>query len=417
MGVSTAKGTDSGARIEDELPDLSKLLQRAWQLRRQVFSLVVVFTVMIFATVFWVKCQYSSEGFLRAPRKFAEYNAHKAALWDGETLRGYLRANKKLDDQNGRYLLDALNERFVQSHLKAVQALSKDDLRYIADAKGAPEAAGILGFSISFSDGSPENAQARVELMGNYVKDTMLSEDLRDAIYIKAGETKAKKQLIDNQIIQKRLALEQAVSRLGAARAIANRYPEASKMESRQLLSTGNDKDSSRYLSPMAQLVGAETEIADLKSQLALLERDAEQNALRSEFYGRIERRSKQVETGKALLAEFVGIGQSVFKDQTLADDKTREVYNQIMLVAEHMQNKHVTEARFVSGPTLPENRSGPTPLILALLSLIAGTVLAITLVLLFDTARAPDVRDGGDEAAPADEGAPEDNLRPARTA
>ena len=417
MAASTIKRTDSVASIEEELLDLSTLLHRSWQLRRQVFFLAAIFACLIFAAVFWVKCQYSSEGFLRAPRKFSEYNAHKAALWDGETLRGYLKENKKLDDKNGRYLLGALNERFVQAHLQPVQPLSKDDLRYIADAKSTVEAAGILGFSISFSDRSPQDAQARVELMGDYAKDTMLSEDLRDTIYTKAGEAKAKKQLIDNQIIQKRVALEQSMRRLEAARAIANRYPEASKMESRQLLSTGNDKDSTRYLSPMAQLVGTETEMADLKSQLALLERDAEQNALRREFYGRIEQRSKQVETGKALLAEFVKTVQSVFKDKSLADDQTREVYNQIMLVAEQMQNKHITEARFVSGPTLPENRSGPAPFVLALLSLMGGTMLAITIALLFDKARARDERVSADDAAPVANEAQGDTLRPAHAA
>lgn len=188
-------------------------------------------------------------------------------------------------------------------------------------------------------------------------------------------------------------------------------------MESRQLLSTGNDKDSSRYLSPMAQLVGTETEMAELKSQLALLERDAEQNALRGEFYGRIEQRSKQVESGQALLAEFVKTGQSVFKDRNLEDDKTREVYNQIMLVADQMQNRHITEARFVSGPTLPENRSGPGPFVLALWSVMGGTVLAIMMVLLFDKARIPEVRRRADEAPPADKGAQKDTPQPSHAA
>ena len=180
-------------------------------------------------------------------------------------------------------------------------------------------------------------------------------------------------------------------------------------MEARQLLSTGNDKDSSRYLSPMAQLVGTETEIADLKSQLALLERDAEQNALRNDFYERIAQRSRQVETGKTLLAEFVKIGRSVFKDRNLEDDKTREVYNQIMLIAEQMQTKHITEARFVSGPTLPEHRSGPGPLTLTLLSLLGGAMLAVMTVLLSDKLRFS--RAGVEEMAQEDEGA-KDNLR-----
>lgn len=408
------KNDNTAAHREDDLWDfdLKGLMSRCWELRRQVVLLAAGFFVLFFTLSFWAGRQYSSEGFLRAPRKFAEYNAQKAAFWDGETLRRYLEANKKLDDVNGRYLLGALSERFVQAHLQAVLPLSKDDLRFITDAKGVLEAVGILGFSISFKDQSRENAQARVQMLGDFVKDTMLNEDLRDVIDTKVGETKAKKQQIENQIIQKRLALAQAAARLDAARVIASKYPEASKMEARQLLSTGNDNDSSRYLSPVAQLVGIETEIANLKSQLSLLERDAEQNALRNEFYERIDQRSRQVQTGNGLLVEFVKIGQDVFKSRNLQDDKTREVYNQIMLVAEQMRTKHVSEARFVSGPTLPSGRSGPGALLLALMSLIGGFALACVIVLLLDKLRKPDA-----DAEQAEEIDHEDNLRPVRAA
>lgn len=207
-----------------------------------------------------------------------------------------------------------------------------------------------------------------------------------------------------------RVALAQAGSRLEAARAIAGKYPEASKMEARQLLSTGSDSQSSRYLSPMAQLVGIETEIADLKAQLTLLERDGAQNALRMEFYDRIQQRSAQPQTGAALLAEFVKTAKAVFADKDLQDDKVREVYNQIMLVAEQMRNKHITEARFVSGPTLPEYRSGPGPLALMLLSLIGGIGLGAAVVLARDKLRAP-------QAAHGQEDDPEDVLRPVHVA
>lgn len=395
--------------------DVKALLTRCWELRRKVIALAAVFAALIFAVVFWVACQYSSEGFLRAPRKFAEFNAQKAAFWDRETLRHYLEENKKLDDAAGRYLLGALNERFIQAHLQAVLPLSKDDLRYITDAKGALEAVGILGFSIGFKDRSPESAQARVQLLGDFVKDTMLGEDLQETIYTKAGEIKAKKQQIDNQIIQKKVTLAQAASRLEAARTIAGKYPEASKMEARQLLSTGSDSESSRYLSPMAQLVGIETEMANLKSQLALLERDSEQNALRSDFYERMVPRASQTLTGNMLLTEFVKTAQAVFTGKNLQDDQTREVYNQIMLVAEQMRTKHVTEARFVSGPTLPDSRSGPSSLALLLLSLIGGSLLAGAIVLILDKMRNPVTAvedDGRDEETDAEE-----SLRPVRVA
>ena len=161
-------------------------------------------------------------------------------------------------------------------------------------------------------------------------------------------------------------------------------------METRQLLSTGNDNQSSRYLSPMAQLVGIETEMADLKSQLTLLERDAAQNALRAEFYDRIEQRSREALTGQALLADFVKTGQAVFTGKDLQDDKVREVYNQIALVADQMRTKHISEPRFVSGPTLPDGRSGPSMTVLLLLLLVAAVTFASIAVLSFDALRKP---------------------------
>ncbi|MCP1174768.1 hypothetical protein [Ralstonia chuxiongensis] len=396
--------------------DLQAFIARCWELRRQIILFATVFSLLILAFSFWIGRQYSSEGFMRAPRKFAEYNVQKAAFWDRETLHRYLEDNKKIGDVNGQYLLGSLSERFVQAHVQAVLPLSKDDLRYITDAKGMLDTIGILGFSITFKDRSAENAQARVQLMGDYIKDTMLSEDLLDTIYTKAGEAKAKKQQIDNLIIQKRLALTQASSRLEAARLIAGKYPEASKMEARQLLSTGSDANASRYLSPVAQLVGIETEIADLKSQLTLLERDAEQNALRNEFYERIDQGTRQAKTGSALLAEFVKTAQAVFTGKDLKDDKTREIYNQLMVIAEQMRNKHITEARFVSGPTLPEYRSGPSSLALALLSLIGGVALGTLNVLLLDKLRA--FKAGrGNPAFDEELGSEGESLRPVQVA
>ncbi|MCO5400516.1 hypothetical protein [Ralstonia soli] len=395
--------------------DWQALMARCWELRRQIILFSVGFAVLIFVFAFWMGRQYSSEGFMRAPRKFAEYNAERAAFWDRETLRHYLDENKKLDDVNGQYLLAKLSEPFVQQHLQAVLPLSKDDLRFMTDAKGVLDAVGILGFSITFKDQSAQNAQARVQLLGDYIKDTMLSEDLQDTIYTKAGEAKEKKQQIDNLIIQKKLALTQASSRLEAARAIAGKYPEASKMEARQLLSTASDSNASRYLSPMAQLVGIESEIADLKSQLVLLERDAEQNALRSAFFERMDESSRRTKTGHALLAEFVKAGQAVFAGKDLQDDKIREVYNQITLIAEKMRTKHITEARFVSGPTLPDRRSGPGSLALVLLSLIGGVMLGSAIVLLGDQLSA--AKGGRGIVAHDEEAGPDESVRPIRAA
>ncbi len=388
--MEVIKSDYSVIEIDNNDFDLRRFLWRCWGERRKILLIAAIIFATGFSILFSALYQYSSEGFLRAPRKFAEYNGQKAVFWDREALHLYLERNKKLDDNNGRYLLTSLSESFVQVHLQAVLPLSKDDLRYINDIKATQDTSGILGFLISFKGQTAEDAQARVQLMGDFIKDAMLEEDLLETIHTKLGDAIAKKQQIDNQIIQKKVSLAQAAIRMEAARSIANKYPEASKMETRQLLSTGNDNQSSRYLSPMAQLVGIETEMADLKSQLTLLERDAAQNALRAEFYDRIEQRSREALTGQALLADFVKTGQAVFTGKDLQDDKVREVYNQIALVADQMRTKHISEPRFVSGPTLPDGRSGPSMTVLLLLLLVAAVTFASIAVLSFDALRKP---------------------------
>jgi hypothetical protein len=109
-----------------------------------------------------------------------------------------------------------------------------------------------------------------------------------DNIHQRAGEVRAEKQKLDNKLIAKRVELEEATRKLSALKEIAAKYPDASKYESRQLLSS--DTDGARYLSPMMQLVGVESSIVDIRNELASLERDEAQNDLRLKFYAGAEK-------------------------------------------------------------------------------------------------------------------------------
>lgn len=56
-------------------------------------------------------------------------------------------------------------------------------------------------------------------------------------------------------------------------------------METRQVLSV--QKGGSRFLSPVTQLVGIESTLADLRRSPAQLERDSEKLSVRAEFFSR----------------------------------------------------------------------------------------------------------------------------------
>lgn len=217
---------------------------------------------MLFGVLFHFLCRHQSDGFLKASRSLAEYNAQRPMLEDRASLLSYLQANKLTDDPNARFLLHGIGPEMMRKQVKPALPYSKEDLRSLADMK-APVDANLLGFNISFAGATPDDAAARVKLMAEYLRDSMLRQDLLENIHLRAGEARAEKQRLDNKLIAKRLELEEATNKLSALEAIAAKYPEASRFESRQLLSS--DTDSSRYLSPVMQLVGVESNIADLR--------------------------------------------------------------------------------------------------------------------------------------------------------
>ncbi|QGS30951.1 hypothetical protein FOB83_11950 [Cupriavidus metallidurans] len=355
-------------------PVAKSIVRRISANRRPFLLTTALASLALFALMSYLLRHYQSEGFLRASRPLTEFNAQRATFEDKESFQRFLRANKLMDSPNAVYLAHAIGPGLMQRQVKVVLPYTKDDLRFLTDLK-TPLDSNILGFSVTFAGATPDDAAARVSLMGDYLKDTMLRQDLLDNIHQRAGEVRAEKQKLDNKLIAKRLELEEAARKLSALKEIAAKYPEASKYESRQLLSS--DTDGARYLSPTMQLVGVESSIVDIRNELASLERDEAQNDLRLKFYAGAEKLNPSVKSGSELFEGFKALRAETFKDVRLDDDRTREVVNKIDLLAETLQTKHLMNTRFTSGPSLPDHRSGPAIGLMLLLSVVLGGTFA----------------------------------------
>lgn len=367
---------------EDDVIDIRQLILCLWRRRLFVIVFAAIFAAAAFALIFITKCQYQSGGFLQLPMQLTEYNAAKAALADNRVFRRFLAVNKLEHDRDAVYLSNELSDQFLQKSASAVFPYSKDDLRYLNGIK-TPLDPTLLGFSIASSGESPASAQARVKILGDFIKDTLLQQAFMSTVRDKASAALQRKQEIDNQLIQQKLKLSVALEKQKALQAIAAQYPQASRGDARQLLS--NAADGARYLSPVVQLVGVASGIADIKARIHTLERDAAQNALRYAFYARVEAISRQPLTGAAMLAAFLADQKEAFKAQDLSNDQVREVFNDISLTADRMKATYSQKARFVSGPTLPDRRSGPSMPVLLVLSLVLGGAAACVVVLLLD--------------------------------
>jgi LPS O-antigen subunit length determinant protein (WzzB/FepE family) len=347
-----------------------------WASKRKLALLVGTagISAALFGVLFQLTCRYQSDGFLRASRTLAEYNAHRAAIEDRANLRRYLQAAGVVESPNGQYLLQALNARMVQQRVRSVMQYSRDDLKLISNPQ-PPADVNLLGFNISFAAATAKDAAERVRLMGEYLRDSLLRQDLLEQIRENAGAARARQQQLQLDLIAKRLALDEATSRLAALQAIATKYPSASQFESRQLLAS--DGGSSRFLAPVMQLVGAESHIADLQIEMATLERAIAVNALRLNFYLAAEPLARQDGSGGELFQALRRLKAESFQAANLEDDRLREVVNEVHLLVGDLATKHVVKTTFASGPTVPSRRSGPSRIVLAVLALIGGAVLA----------------------------------------
>lgn len=346
-----------------------------WASKRKLALLVGTagISAALFGVLFQLTCRYQSDGFLRASRTLAEYNAHRAAIEDRANLRRFLQAAGVVESPNGQYLLQALSPRMIQQRVRSVMQYSRDDLKLISNPQ--PGDVNLLGFNISFAADTAKDAVERVRLMGEYLRDSLLRQDLLQQIHENAGAARARQQQLQLDLIAKRLQLDEATSRLAALQGIASKYPSASQFESRQLLAS--DSGSSRFLAPVMQLVGAESHIADLQIELATQERAIAVNALRLNFYLAAEPLARQDGSGGELFQALRRLKAESFQAANLEDDRLREVVNEVHLLVGDLATKHVVKTGFTSGPTVPARRSGPSRILLAVLALVGGAMVA----------------------------------------
>lgn len=341
----------------------------------------LIIAIVISASIFNFLCRYHSNGFLRIPLDNVHFNTWKSSFTDRNHLQRFLTASGSMKNIASTSLLSSMQTNILGGHVVPVYPYTKEDLQNSGD-KNIPR--GILGFSISFDAKSPDEAQAKVALMGDFIKDTALRQDLADAVQEGAIRAATASQQLDNDMIAKRFTLEQDMRKLEDLTALKAQYPDAAKMETRQLVSTSAD-GAYRYLSPVAQLIGVSSQITDLKSDIADLERRIAQNKLAAQYYGEAIKLTEKRGSGKDLLANLLKLKERIFAGRDVQNDETRQVLNDITLTIDDINARDSLRASFVSGPNLPTRRSGPGLITLAIMSLFLGALVAVVGILVFD--------------------------------
>ncbi|VVE02970.1 hypothetical protein PIN31009_02236 [Pandoraea iniqua] len=348
--------------------------------------LVTTLSVALYVLTSAMLYRFESHGLLIVKQHLVQYKAENPAFSDDALLKQYLSANNALNTPAGQFLMEALDEPFLSEHVSLVMPYGKNDLPFVK--LNDNENLTSVGLELTMSSHlSGSDAAARLQLFAGFLTDTMLSQTLAGDVRRANMQALEDKQTLDNKRIENSVRRDEMTDLLARSRETAERYPDSDEMDQGQLLST-DAAASARFLSPMSQMIGIESDMATNKADAQRLKRRAAQNAIALRFYEAFNAKVKPTLTGHQLLKVYLDSLNAFFDDGELADDMTREVHNKLMQPIQRISAQSVDAPRFSAGPTTPQSPSGPPQLAVLGLVIMAGVLFATAITLLVDVVR-----------------------------
>ena len=349
---------------EDEI-DIRLLFARIWKSRRLILTgTLIVVAIAVAANEFLAK--YQSEGYYKINDLTpASYRIYQPFLLNRDRFRAYATALGLKDSQAVNFVEGLLSlppetlDKFASFTRSVTPKDSKDNII------GKDKEAGTvyLGIELKMPGPTPEVAQMRGKIFSEYFADSIIYADL--VTWIDSAVLAREAASYSNELatIRTTRGIDEVEKKLEALRSLVKRYPDASRMEVRQVLSL--EKGGERYMSPVAQIVAAESSITDAKIELATLLRKQKQIDLRHEFYKQAVAARASTNSGRELLKKLLLLKDRIASKISPSDAVGMEVVNEISLDLEQRGVSYTTGFKFLSGPTLPDEKTRKNPLLM----------------------------------------------------
>ena len=183
-----------------------------------------------------------------------------------------------------RLLKQAENPSFWSKAAVPILPFSRRDQKEFGDIKDA-SATTMLGLELRADARTEAVAQDMVDILAGYYINAVVRERMR--AWTLAGKVDAQSQEkgVRADILRAELDIELYGRRAEDMKAVLARYPDAARMDSRQIVSVNPAEGGERYLSPLAQLVGAESAISQRREMIRRWQRELKQKTILAQFY------------------------------------------------------------------------------------------------------------------------------------
>jgi len=376
---------DSGQKWSPSEIDFSAVFAILWRRRRLVVLGTVIATILAAGMSLLIPRAYRSEAFYQLGSggvSIPLFKNSSSMFTNPNRFLSYAHSMKWFSDKENRRMAQQFQEaQHIQKWVDPLYAFSKEDQKQLA-AVGSNMNNAVLGLNLAYEGMSPQKAARMVSFFGRYVRDCLMYVTLFNYISDNVSEAHIVLQKNENNLSENRFRFEQQEKKKEDIRAILGKYPDAARVEIRQLVSLQDG--GARFLSPVTQLVGIESAMADLRREAAELRRNREKLQLRVEFFDAGKAALSQAnEKGELLFQKLQTAHRELFAKKDLKRDPVREVFNELSVDQQSFDRTFNLAYRFISGPTVPTRHVKPHRAIIVLVSFFLAGVFFVGLSLI----------------------------------
>ena len=339
--------------------------------------------------------KYKTEGVLSMEMGTAEYKRFSELANDTTTVRQYMAAFPP-PDLNGDQRDGLITTVARGDWHKAVPKVSRADAKELPDVllqleqeREKNQEARVqererklpvtvyLGLRLTHAAHEPQQAADVASWLGEYFKDVATREAVREQVSRWTADSRQFSDRALERKLQFEFDIQQAQTRATSLKAIVAAYPDAARRDSQQVIDVR--KDNEKFMSPMSQLVGAESEIIDIRERLQKLDREIGQQSFVKSLVLEAEAAANKAQSGSDSVRQLSDvITQTSKKVKTEAE---REKLLSLAADLSQISARFLSQAQFVAKPSVPSRPERPTPLMVTVLgALLAGFLAALYL-------------------------------------
>jgi len=201
---------------------------------------------------------------------------------------------------------------------------SRRDQKEFGDIREAPASA-LLGLELSASAPTGSMAEEMLSILAGYYTNAVMRERVRAWILAGKLDAQSPQKNLQADILRAELDIELYARRAEDMKTVLARHPDAARMDSRQVVSVNAAEGGERYLSPLAQLVGAESAISQRREMIRRWHRESKQKQALSEFFAGAEALVEQESNVTKLLPALASLSAKTFAETDNAPEWKRE--------------------------------------------------------------------------------------------